>query len=291
MSTKIYDGFQLKPGTNLFLLKKEFQAKYSEKLKQRTRHAFLEEMIAQYDRYHTKGFIYEVDGKPVNFSTPETAFADLRSEISSTLLNISRLVNSSEPWKSAIEQRVPHSVRNFYSEQQGAITIGQHENGTLLGLMHAHQDYREVVESLTSFQEWLPYWDNTDKPDELSDEQWSARELLWEETFNLSRAAKSTGILIPGSDWYDSYIDLSWKKFTDEDWDEEKITLRRAKDICLEEWVESKTQGWDLQDKISRIMGVISDYSKVDHTERLAQITENLTPLTLTTVTGDWDKK
>lgn len=291
MSTKIYNGFLLKPDTNIFLLKKDFQEKYSRKLQQRTRQAFIEEMIIIFDRYQTKNFIYTIDDKPLDYSTPETAFAGLRFDISSTLMHISRLINNSEPWEASTGKQVPSSVREFYSEQQGSFTIGQHANGTLLGLMHAQEDYREVIESLDSFQEWLPYWNNSDRPDDVTKKQWTARKKLWEETFNLGLPAKSTGILIQGSEWYDSYMDLSWKNFTEDDWDEEKITRSRAKEICLNEWVDSRVSDADFEEKIPKIMRAIREYTQEDHTERLAQITEKLVPLTFETVVGKSPKK
>lgn len=291
MSTKIHDGFLLKPGTNLFVFKTEFKQKYSEKLAARTRRSILKEMIAIYDRYQVKGFIHEVDGKPVDYTTPETAFTDLRSEMNSALQHVSYIVNSSEPWRVTSEKRLPHSISDFYSEQQGAVTVGQHQNGTLLGLMHAQHEYREVIESLEGFQEWLPYWDNTDRPKNLTKKQWSDREQLWEETFDLNKSAKSTGILLSGSEWYDSYMDLRWKNFTDEDWDDEEITAKRAEDICMEEWIEEKKEDKDLKYLMSHIMSIINDYWRVDHTERLNEIISELTPLDLKTVAGDWSTK
>lgn len=52
-------------------------------------------------------------------------------------------------------------------------------NGELLGIVYtAHQTWFDEWCKQPKIQEYC-YWNNTDKPDEISDEEWEAREKTW----------------------------------------------------------------------------------------------------------------
>lgn len=84
------------------------------------------------------------------------------------------------------------------------------ETGETYCFVYADNDMLEVFEE--TFGEPFQYWNNSDKPDELTDEEWKARLHTWEQVLDLDRPALSQGLSQKVLDKYDMEPRLSYAK-------------------------------------------------------------------------------
>lgn len=176
MSTKIYNGFQITKGKTLLSLQKNFN-EFREKVRE-----IAEEKTCRYLANHAT-FLMD----SVAFSdTPDNSRDSYLVQAHVALMEEQREVRRSQQ-------------RNPAVDFQCEVTIHPVNKDTVLGIIFSEQ--KDIIDSLLA-NDWVEefgYYDNADKPEDISEEDWTARGALWEEALGDKSPALS-GFTITCSD-------------------------------------------------------------------------------------------
>ena len=77
------------------------------------------------------------------------------------------------------------NIRNLIADYEADITIISREDCTLVIVYWEQNFYTKYWEKLDKV-EYYGYWNNTDKPDDIIDEEWDERGKEWEKALNKS---------------------------------------------------------------------------------------------------------
>ncbi len=194
MSTKIYDGLRLRDNTKLWEFRDWITTHYK-RIKQRKQMGELtERAVNMFDAY-TMGIvptfideIKRVDGVEDNEEPTLRAFLKYIVFEELTKRDNSNLRNDSLD-----------SIGVFHNPIRDEIYL------------YPYMNLPEISELLQDgeYTEFFGYWNNSDHPDGLSDEDWADRLKCWEEAVNLNFSFGSQGMQMVLEDIYDRVVMLS----------------------------------------------------------------------------------
>lgn len=300
MSTKLYDGFLLKPDTNLFEFKRRFKNVCLEKALYDLHVLRLVDIVELFDRIFVHQDVVKVPRisdktEDLNSSVDvDTVLKELASYHSWLILSDQRAkIHANETAPDDLTGFLDHFNRWCETE----IVVGQHSSGKLLSYpFNFNQELTELLVQDEAYERDFGYWNNSDKPKNVTDEEWEERYLLWEETFP-KYSLSYYGIVLKFIEASD--IEMSFFGTGKDFWDEKEVPdnvfdiYRRATKIVNRRWVEREIKKVEQEEGkaavINEIMSIISSFDKHDPAvvEEIIEVQETLVPLSLDIIFGD----
>lgn len=300
MSIKLYDGFLLKPETNLFEFKRRFknvclkQALYSIHVAQVT------DIVELFDRI----FIHE-DVVKIPRIGDLTETLDSSVDVNIVLKELasyhSWLMVSWERSKIHAGESTPDDVTGFLNVVKKwcgtEIVVGQHSSGKLLSYpFNFDEDLLELLRQDEAYECDFSYWNNSDKPDNVSEQEWKERRVLWEETFPKYYMSYYGIVLnfVESSDIGMSFLDKGGKF-----WETNEVPVeifdvnQRATKIVKRQWMEKEIKRIEKEEGkeavLSKIMSIYSSFNKHDPAiiKEIAEVEKIVFPLNLNIIFGD----
>lgn len=199
MSIKIYNGWNLGL-VDVFAIRSKVDSIFRPLLLQRINEEVINDAILLNDKVHYDNgrFIAHVNG----LAEEQKHFRFRSNDAGKYTWNDLYLISRKEQK----EQRERFSI----SANVEVVYLRHPETGETYCFVYADNDMLQVFEE--TFGEPFSYWNNSDKPDDLTDDEWEGRLRTWEQVFNLDRPALSQGLSHKVLDKYDMEPRLSYLK-------------------------------------------------------------------------------
>jgi hypothetical protein len=166
MSTKIYNGYRLSGLTGVADL-----------------FAFTGQLRAALDPVYRAAYVHQIARIAViaadmleRGETPDTGPVETLTNARSPLMYADHALNDAHQTIATTKRRNPDLDLQF----ELTVLTDPANPGTLYALAYTEQDgYRTVFEELSEVRPW-PYWNNTDRPNDVTDAEWELRRDTWQ---------------------------------------------------------------------------------------------------------------
>lgn len=142
--------------------------------------------------YELKNQLFSIKEKCAKVANEHLTIDDIYLLISLSLRKPVEKCTSVEVWKQMcedIEQRKSYSPFFYFT-----VCVYPYEDGTLYGTIFA-DGLNEFKEAIKDICDEFGFWTNTDKPEELSDEEWEHRSEVWHKIFDKCHSFKDAGFM------------------------------------------------------------------------------------------------
>jgi len=199
MSIKIYNGWNLGL-VDVFDIRNKVDALFRPILLQRTNEEVINEAILLHDKitYDNGRFIAHV-----NHLAEKQKHFQFRPESAGTYTWNDLYLMARDKQK---EDRIQFSL----SSNVEVVYLRHPETQETFCFVYGDNEMLEIFEN--EFGEPFQYWNNSDQPDELTDEEWKGRLRTWEQVLDLDRPALTQGLSQKVLDSYDLMPRLSYVK-------------------------------------------------------------------------------
>lgn len=174
MSTKIYNGFRLHSDTDIF----DFRKNVVDLLKPIVIHDLNKEVVDDaihlYDVLTFNNGIYShrIEKKMVKINEK------LRWQKEDDNFIFTDL------YYAALDQRADSSIKDYYNSYKVEIILSKNPiTGDILGIFYGGSEYFDIVKEMSEYRGDYAYYDNTDRPDDITAEEWEHRKEQWDITF------------------------------------------------------------------------------------------------------------
>lgn len=198
MSTKIHDGYRLTglvPTPAFFAMIADLRARLEVVYERAYRAALVEEAVIHADR------LLLGEG-------PSSHMADLPLADSSPLLCASFYID--KVWRESLVQGA--TLPQFDFQCEVFFLVDPSDQDSLYAIFSAsRKDYREEWEATAGVEPW-PYWDNVDRPDDVTDTEWEHRRDTWDRVigWDVIQDRCVTWSLLGDSHVFSDAFDLEW---------------------------------------------------------------------------------
>lgn len=171
-----------------------------------------------------------------------------------------------------------------------AVTVTEGRDDTTLLIVHAANDaYREALLTLPGIEDYA-YWNNSDQPDGISDEQWAARRDDWERALGPDWVPANHGVSISTSTWGRGIL----TEHHDDRWVQGALdsqpSVRARLVVPLTDYAVRDVARDQLMQAVSSALFDVSRALQRADDEIIAALAPSLRPLTLADVRGPLPK-
>ena len=172
MSTKIYNGFRINGDTDLF----DFRKKVTDELKPY--------ILAEITSHAVQSMIFDFDGLTIKDGLlAESTRKNIRGTTGG--LTSDKLRFHDLYWSYFAKER--EDSESDYVKKNAHLTLTYNARvNKIFVLINAHNNVIEAFEKMDGVEKY-PYWNNSDRPDEISGEEWKTRGKEWNEVLELMK--------------------------------------------------------------------------------------------------------
>lgn len=200
MSTKIYDGCRFKNNPkNLYEVKdilnkfkekalKYYQEKYNKLFASIFYSIFDEAVLYKKVSHRFLGFKNrKEEDRYFNKYELHSIFDEIRIYENSYLRQLitEDIDNKSKVFRNQLDRFHPYSEYDFYC----SVMLFPSKNNLLALVITEDEEVKEMFVEMEEIEEY-PYWDNTDRPDNMTDKEWEKRRDEWDKTIGYKRLSE-----------------------------------------------------------------------------------------------------
>jgi hypothetical protein len=202
MSTKIYNGYRLRQGYSIF----DFRAKFATVMRNEVKRAQLARL--------TSSVILFMDDIDCKDKAATKTLRDYLKKVGAASLTVKmrketptlvKNVFNCTSYKERIE-KFSQKVDPFESQDNCSMTIVHNSirNETYI-LFYGSRSLERLFTAFPEVEEF-GYWDNSDFPENMTEEEWEDRGKAWKEAADLDNSMSSQGFVVNPFDPYNQFV-------------------------------------------------------------------------------------
>jgi hypothetical protein len=174
MSTKIYNGFRLNSDTDVFSFRKNVVDLLKPIIIHDLNKEIVDDAIHLYDSLTFNNGLYS--GMVKNRMVKINEKLRWQKDDDNFVFN--------DLYYAALEQHKDSSFKNDYNQYKTEIVLSKNPaTGDILGIFYGGRKYFELVQEMPEYRGEYIYYDNSDRPDNVTKKEWKHRAEQWDVTF------------------------------------------------------------------------------------------------------------